>query len=75
VFLMTDTQVVDERFLIYINAILASGWISGLFPKDEIDAMLGNLRNEAKSNGIPDNPEAMLAFLVARVRTNLHVVL
>jgi dynein heavy chain len=33
VFLMTDTQVVDDRFLIYINAILASGWISGLFAK------------------------------------------
>ena len=29
-FLMTDTQVVDEKFLIYINSILASGWISGL---------------------------------------------
>ena len=72
---MTDTQVVDERFLIYINAILSSGWISGLFPKDEIDGMLGNLRNEAKSYGIPDTPDAMLAFLISRVRSNLHVVL
>lgn len=65
----------DDRFLIYINSILASGWISGLFPKDEIDGMLGNLRNEAKSCGIPDNPEAMLQFLIGRVRTNLHVIL
>jgi dynein heavy chain, axonemal len=75
VFLMTDTQVIDDRFLIYINAILASGWISGLFAKDEIDGMLGNLRNEAKACGIPDLPEAMLNFLISRVRTNLHVVL
>eukprot|EP00981_Chlorochromonas_danica_P009567 scaffold2734_cov243-Ochromonas_danica.AAC.5 len=74
-FLMTDTQVVDERFLIYINAILSSGWISGLFPKDEIDGMLGNLRNEAKSNGIPDVQEAMIQFLISRIRANLHVVL
>jgi len=74
-FLMTDTQVVDDRFLIYINAILASGWISGLFAKDELDGMLSSLRNEAKSNGVPDLPEAMLAFLISRVRTNLHVVL
>ncbi|RYG70338.1 hypothetical protein EON64_00425, partial [archaeon] len=74
-FLMTDTQVVDERFLIYINAILSSSWISGLFPKDEIDGMLGNLRNEAKANGIPDVQEAMIAFLISRIRTNLHVVL
>lgn len=75
VFLMTDSQVVDDRFLIYINSILASGWISGLFPKDEIDGMLGNLRNEAKANGIPDMPDAMLAFLISRVQSNLHVVL
>lgn len=75
VFLMTDTQVVDDRFLIYINAILSSGWISGLFAKDEIDGMLGNLRNEAKSNGIPDEPGAMLRFLISRIQVNLHVVL
>jgi dynein heavy chain len=75
VFLMTDTQVVDDRFLMYINSILASGWIPGLFAKDEIDGMLGALRNEAKSQGIPDLPDAMLAFLISRVRTNFHVVL
>jgi dynein heavy chain len=75
VFLMTDTQVVDDRFLIYINAILASGWISGLFAKDEIDGMLNNVRNEAKAEGVPDLPDAMLAFLIGRVRMNLHVVL
>ena len=74
-FLMTDTQVVDDRFLIYINAILASGWISGLFAKDEIDGMLGSLRNEAKSQGVPDLPDAMLEFLISRVRSNLYVVL
>ena len=75
VYLMTDTQVVDERFLIYINAILSAGWISGLFAKDEIDNMLGALRNEAKACGIPDLQEAMLSFLIGRVRANLHVVL
>lgn len=74
-FLMTDTQVVDDKFLIYINSILASSWISGLFAKDEIDAMTGALRNEAKANGIPDTPDAMLNFLISRIRANLHVVL
>lgn len=32
-FLMTDGQIVNDRFLIYINDILANGWISDLFPK------------------------------------------
>lgn len=26
VFLLTDSQIVDDRFLVYINALLSSGW-------------------------------------------------
>jgi len=33
---------------------LNSGWISDLFPKEDVEAMIGNLRNEAKANGVPD---------------------
>ncbi|CAM9107555.1 unnamed protein product [Discosporangium mesarthrocarpum] len=74
-FLMTDGQIVNDRFLIYINSILANGWISDLFAKDEIDGLTGGIRNEAKAASIPDTPEAMLDFLILRIRTNLHVVL
>ncbi|CAN0055637.1 unnamed protein product [Heterosigma akashiwo] len=73
--LMTDSQIVDDRFLIYINSILASGWISDLFPKDEIDGLLGACRNEAKAAGVPDNPDSMLNFLISRIQANLHVSL
>jgi len=73
--LMTDSQIVDDRFLIYINSILASGWISDLFAKDEIDGLLGACRNEAKAAGIPDNPDSMLQFLISRIQANLHVSL
>jgi dynein heavy chain, axonemal len=66
--LMTDGQIVDDHFLISINAILANGWVSDLFAKDEVDALLGALRNEAKSCGIPDTPECMLGFLIQRVK-------
>lgn len=99
----------------YINALLASGWVPDLFPKDELDALLqapGALRAEAKAQvggwmygqyraafcvcssglfspcipfmhpkhtdstqGVPDTPAALLAFLIQRVRSNLHVVL
>jgi len=54
---------------------LASGWIYGLFAKDEIDGLLGGIGNDAKANGIPDTPECMLTFLISRVQMNLHVVL
>ncbi|KAL7445854.1 hypothetical protein ACHAXM_010428 [Skeletonema potamos] len=75
VFLMTDSQIVNEQFLVYINGIITSGWIPDLFPKEDIDNILGAIANEAKSNGVPDNPEARINFFVSKVKRNLHVVL
>ncbi len=74
-FLMTDGQIVNDRYLIYINSILANGWISDLFTKEEVDGLLGSLRNEAKQTGVPDEPSAMLDFLIRRIKANLHIVL
>lgn len=45
----TPQQIVDDRFLIYINALLSSGWIPDLFPKDELEALLAGVRTEAKA--------------------------
>ena len=75
VFLMTDSQIVNEHFLVYINGILTSGWIADLFPKEDIDNILGSISNDAKSEGISDTPEARINYFVSRVRKNLHVVL
>lgn len=44
-FLLTDSQITNERFLIYINDLLASGNIPDLFAVDEVDAIVsGNHR-------------------------------
>mmetsp|Transcript_166710 Transcript_166710/g.405134 ORF Transcript_166710/g.405134 Transcript_166710/m.405134 type:complete len:2545 (+) Transcript_166710:2-7636(+) len=75
VFLLTDTQIVDEKFLVATNEILTSGWIADLFEKDEYEGLYQPLRSEAKANGIPDMPDALQDFLVSRVRKNLHIVL
>lgn len=32
-FLLTDTQIIDERMLVFINDLLASGEIPDLFPQ------------------------------------------
>lgn len=72
---MTDSQIVNEQFLVYINGIITSGWIPDLFPKEDIDNILGSIANEAKSAGIPDTPEARINFFVSKVKKNLHVVL
>jgi len=39
-FLMTDSQVADEKFLVLINDMLASGEIPELFADDEIDNII-----------------------------------
>ena len=47
-FIMTDSQIVDEKFLVYINDILSAGYIPELFAADEIDEIFGKIRGEAK---------------------------
>ena len=59
VFMLTDTQIKEEAFLIPINDILNSGWISDLFPKEDVEVMMNNLRNEAKSAGVPDQQDKL----------------
>lgn len=45
-FLMTDSQVADERFLVLINDMLASGQIPDLFTDDEIDNIIQSIGPE-----------------------------
>jgi dynein heavy chain len=74
-FMMTDSQIIDEKFLVYVNDLLSSGVIPDLFAKDEYDAIFGSLRNLAKAAGVQDTREAMMDFFIERVKANLHVVL
>lgn len=40
VFLMTDAQVSDEKFLVLINDLLASGEIPDLFPDEDVEDII-----------------------------------
>jgi dynein heavy chain len=75
VFMLTDTQITDERFLVYLNDLLSSGRIPDLFTKDEHDSIFSQLRSAAKAEGVPDNRHSMMNFFIGRVRNNLHVIL
>lgn len=48
-FLMTDAQVADERFLVLINDLLASGEIPELFADDEIENIINGVKAEVWS--------------------------
>jgi len=75
VFLFTDTQITDERFLVYINDTLSTGLIPDLFETEDKDLIINTIRPRVKGASIPDTRENCLDFFIEKVRANLHVVL
>lgn len=75
VFLLTDSQITNERFLVYINDLLASGNIPDLFAADEVDGIINSVTNKVKATGkIPDRANCW-EYFINQIRRNLHVVL
>ena len=76
-FVLTDNEIKQEGFLEYINNLLATGEIGGLFQRDEIDSICSDLIPVMKKEfprRAPTN-EALYDYFITRVRNNLHVVL
>eukprot|EP00227_Mantoniella_beaufortii_P011774 CAMPEP_0197579874 /NCGR_PEP_ID=MMETSP1326-20131121/3768_1 /TAXON_ID=1155430 /ORGANISM="Genus nov. species nov., Strain RCC2288" /LENGTH=4505 /DNA_ID=CAMNT_0043143449 /DNA_START=243 /DNA_END=13760 /DNA_ORIENTATION=+ len=74
-FLMTDGQIVNERFLVYINDLLSSGFIPDLMTPEDKDNMCNAVRNEVKQAGIIDTPDNLWDYFIDKVRKFLHVCL
>jgi dynein heavy chain, axonemal len=53
VFLFTDSQIVNEGFVEDINSILNAGDVPNLFPPDEKDRIISDVREYAASIGKP----------------------
>ena len=68
-------QVADERFLVLINNLLASGEIPDLFSDDEVENIVTMVRNEVKGAGLQDTRENCWKFFIDRVRRQLKVIL
>ncbi|XP_055959532.1 dynein axonemal heavy chain 2-like, partial [Patella vulgata] len=75
VFLFNDTQVVEESFLEDTNNVLSSGEVPNLYKTEEFEEVRNALADEVKAQGIDDTAQSVFAFLIDRVRANLHVVL
>jgi len=43
-----DADVKEESFLEYINQLVMTGEVAGLFPKEEMDALLNDVRGVFK---------------------------
>ncbi|GAA6224990.1 dynein heavy chain 11, axonemal-like isoform X1 [Lates japonicus] len=73
--LLTDAQIPDERFLVIINDLLASGEIPELFSEEEIEGIMLGVRAEVRALGLLDNRENCWRFFTDRVRLQLKVIL
>jgi dynein heavy chain len=77
VFLMTDKEIKKEGFLEYINIFLNTGELPNLFPRDELDAIIGEMGPvyEGVFKGSEPTQDDLWAFFINRVRSNLHMAL
>lgn len=72
-FLFTEGQITNERFLVSINDLLSSGEIADLFPAEDIDQIVNSVRSAVKSEGLIDSKDNCVKFFYDRVRKNLHM--
>ena len=66
-------QVADEKFLVLVNDLLASGEIPDLLQEEDTENVINGMRNEVKSMGIQDTRESCWSFFIDRVRRQLKV--
>ena len=76
-FIFNEAEIKDENFLEYINSLLMTGNIPGLFAKDEMMGLTADLLDkfEEERPGLPPSMDNMTQFFIDIVRDNLHVVL
>jgi len=77
VFMLTDKEIKDEGFLEFFNIFLNTGELPNLFPRDELDAIIGECREkyQAMFKGSEPTVDELWAFFIERVRSNLHLAL
>ncbi|XP_028292993.1 dynein heavy chain 10, axonemal [Gouania willdenowi] len=75
VFLFTDAHVAEEGFLELINNMLTTGIVPALFPDDEKESVIGQIRDEALKMGSGSSKDAVWQYFVNKSANNLHIVM
>uniref|UniRef100_F1ST22 Dynein axonemal heavy chain 2 n=1 Tax=Sus scrofa TaxID=9823 RepID=F1ST22_PIG len=74
-FLFVDTQIADPVFLEDINNILSSGEVPNLYKTDEFEEIQAHIIEQARAEQVPESSDSLFAYLIERVRNNLHIIL
>ena len=75
VFLMADTQIINEQFLEDINSLLNTGEIVDLYDKEDFDNMEVSLSKVMKENKIPISRDNVYKTFIKEIRLNFHIIL
>ena len=65
---MTDNQIVKEKFLVYLNDLLSTGYIADLCTPEDKDNFSNSVRGELKQAGILDTPENCWDYFIDKVK-------
>ncbi len=71
----TESNIVQEGFMVYLNNILTTGEVPSLFNRDEIYDLVGGTQEDAQSSGVGDSFDAVWSFLLDRWKEKLHIVM
>jgi dynein heavy chain len=75
-FILTDSQIIHEKMLVFINDLLSSGYIPELFANDEKEQIIGSIQSEVKLAGKDHNDKKVCwNHFIEKVRNKLHIVL
>lgn len=79
VFLITDSQIKEERFLEDVDSLLNTGEVPNLFQADErgeiLEAVAGPAQAQSEDKNAEFTPLALFQFFVNRCKENLHIVI
>ena len=75
IFLLNDSQMVNEGMVEDINNMLNSGEVPALFPPEEKDKKINAVTQAAQAAGRGSGRDEVFAYFISRVRDNLRIVL
>ena len=67
---MTDNQIVNEKFLVYINDLLSTDYIADLCTQEDKDTFCNSVRGELKQAGMVDSADNCWDFFIDKVNSS-----
>ena len=67
-FLFTEGQITNERFLTYINDLLSSGEVAELYTGEEKEVVINLARPKCKADGKSDSRDSVWNWYIDKVK-------